>query len=284
VNDVARPLTPAIRMLMPADPAIFSVPARHNPRLQAVAERINADEELRQLWRSANLNAVDRLGLGDCGEVHVRIVANPALKLLRLLREAGHQPAMVTRHRLTPDEAEIIVVLAAALHDLGLAVHTDPLVAAGAALVLADRKVRELLGDLYPARERAALLAEALHAIAAQATQVDCLTLEAGVLKLADALDLTKGRARLPAEAGQHLGAANAVLVVDEVTIQRSKLPPVRVVLRVSHPGGLAAVEALLQRKLQRVPLAGLVEMQACVVDGGMGNVQTIHVWQSDAD
>src|SRR6266852_4979871 len=117
MNDVVRPVAaPAIRMYMPAETPIFSVPARHNPRLQALAERINADEELRQLWRSANVNAVDRLGLGDSGEVHVRIVANAALKLLRLLRDAGHQPAAVTSHRLTPDEAEVIVVLAAAAH------------------------------------------------------------------------------------------------------------------------------------------------------------------------
>src|SRR4030081_2338462 len=144
MNDVARPIASAVRMFMPADAPIFSVPARHNPRLQALAERINADEELRQLWRSANVNAVDRLGLGDCGEVHARIVANAALKLLRLLREAGHPPAVGSHHRLTPDEAEVIVVLAAAVHDLGLAVHTDPVVAARAGLVLADRKCQQL--------------------------------------------------------------------------------------------------------------------------------------------
>jgi metal-dependent HD superfamily phosphatase/phosphodiesterase len=284
MNDVARPIAPAIRMFMPADSPIFSVPARHNPRLQVLAERINADDELRQLWRSANINAVDRLGLGDCGEVHVRIVANAALKLLRLLREAGHPPAVVTQHRLTPDEAEIIVVLAAALHDLGLAVHTDPAVAARVGLVLADRKVRELLDDLYPARERATLLAEVLHAVAAQEANVDCLTLEAGVLKLADALDLTKGRARLPAEAGQHPGATNAVPMVDEVTIQRSKTPPVRVVLQLSHWEGLEAVESLLHGKLQRVPLAALVEMQARVADDRVAAVHPLRVWLVGTD
>src|SRR5574337_299721 len=50
----------------------FSIPARHNPRLQSLVERINADEELWQLWRCANINAVDRLGMSDHGEVHIR--------------------------------------------------------------------------------------------------------------------------------------------------------------------------------------------------------------------
>ena len=282
MNDVMRPVAaPAVRMLIPAEPPIFSVPARHNPRLQAVAERINADDELRQLWRSANVNAVDRLGLGDCGEVHVRIVANAALKLMRLLRDAGHQPSVVTYHRLTPDEAEVIVVLGAAMHDLGLAVHTDPAVAARASLVLADRKFHELLEGLYTPRERAVLTAEALHAVSAQEAGVDCLTLEAGVLRLADALDLTKGRARLPDEASRRLGAANSVPVVDEVTIQRAKAPPVRVVLRLSRADGLPAVEALLQSKLARLPFASLVEIVARVEDD-QAALRPIHAWTEE--
>jgi metal-dependent HD superfamily phosphatase/phosphodiesterase len=281
MNDVIRPAAaPAIRMFLSSETPIFSVPARHNPRLQALAERINADDELRQLWRSANLNAVDRLGLGDCGEVHVRIVANAALKLLRLLREAGHQPAVVTHHGLTPDEAEIIVVLAAALHDLGLAVHSDPAVAARVGPVFADRKVRELLDGLYPARERAVLLAEALHAVVAQEANVECLTLEARVLKLADALDLSKGRARQTSEVSQRPGAVNTLPVVDEVTIQRAKAPPVRVVLRLARADGLPALEAMLQAKLERVPLGGLVEMLARFEDERAGTFQPIRVWQ----
>ena len=212
--------------------------------------------------------------------MHVRIVANAGLKLLRLLREAGHQPAAVTHHRLTSDEAEIIVVLAAAVHDLGLAVHTDPMVAARVGLILADRKFRELLDGVYPTRERVLLSAEALHAVAAQEAGVDCLTQEAAVLKLADALDLTKGRARLPTEASQRLGAVNVAPMVDEVTIQRSKAPPVRVMLRLSEENGLPAVEALLQGKLRRVPLGDLVEMVARVQDDKAGTLRPIRVWE----
>src|SRR5258705_10225579 len=95
-----------------AEPAVFSVPARHNPRLQSLVERITHDEELRQLWRCANLNVLNRSDLADTGEVHVHIVANAALKLLRLVREAGHAPAARARHRLTPGDAEGIVGLA----------------------------------------------------------------------------------------------------------------------------------------------------------------------------
>lgn len=191
---------------------------------------------------------------------------------------------MVTQHRLTSDEAEIIVVLAAALHDLGLAVHTDPQLAAMAGLVLADRKLGELLVDLYAPRERAIVRVEALHAVAAQGPDAACLTLEAAVLKLADALDLTKGRARLPAEAAQRLGAANAMALVDEVTIQRAKTPPVAVVVRLSRLDGLAALAALLQSKLARVPLGGLVALAARADADRPGELQPISIWAENAD
>ena len=104
------------------------------------------------------------------------------------------------------------------------------------------------------------------------------------MLKLADALDLTKGRARLPAEARLHLGAANAMPLVDEVTIQRAKAPPVRVVVRLSRADGLAAVAALLQSKLARVPLGGLVELVARADDERPDALQPIQVWPVSAD
>ena len=66
------------------EPGLIRVPARHNPLLAQILARINADRELQALWRAANVNAVDRLGMADHGRVHVQIVANVALRLLWL--------------------------------------------------------------------------------------------------------------------------------------------------------------------------------------------------------
>lgn len=258
MTDIAtQPALAHLPLAVAAEPPIFSVPARHNPRLLALADRINADDELRAFWRCANVNAVDRLGLGDCGEVHIRIVANAALKLLRLLRDGGQAPG-VAQHRLSSDDAEVVVVLAAALHDLGLAVQAETPSAAG--LALAAAKGRELLQGLYPVRERTLVLAEALHAVAAHDAAVRCLTLEAGVLRLADALDLTKGRVRLSPDGGR---GAHAAMQIDEVTISRAGQPPVRVVIRLQQAAGLAALEAFLRARLRHCRLEGLVEFVA---------------------
>jgi metal-dependent HD superfamily phosphatase/phosphodiesterase len=271
------PALPAQMPLLASSEALpFTVPARHNPRLQALAERINGDEELRQLWRCANVNAVERLGLGDCGEVHVRIVANAALKLLRLLRDAGTPPAVVEHHRLSADDAEAVVVLAAALHDLDLAVGTGDLPSGG--MVLATLKGRELLAGLYGARERTILLAETLHAIGAQPAGVPCFTLEAGLLRLADALDLAKGRVRMPADPARGL---IETVSVEEVSILKAKDPPVQVVIRLSQADGLRAVETLLNHRLRGAGLKGQVAIAARVEGLEGGRLQLLQVWDA---
>jgi uncharacterized protein len=261
-----------------AEGLTFSVPARHNPRLQALADRLNADDELRALWRCANVNAVERLGLGDSGEVHVRIVANAALKLLRLLRDGGQSPALVVHHRLAADDAEVVVVLAAALHELGLAVQAETPSAAG--MALAAGKGRELLASLYPARERTIVLAEALHAIVALDPAVRCLTLEAGALRLAHVLDLTKGRARFTPGA---VRSVNGAAQVEEVSIQRSHQPPVRVTIRLSPGAGLAGLDAYLQARLGRCGLEELVGFQARVPSPGGDQAVPLNLWPAAA-
>ena len=260
---------PALKLDAPTPLAVFSVPARHNPKLQALVERVNADEELWQLWRCANVNAVDRLGISDHGEVHIRIVANAALKLLRLLLaprpaglgEGGYTPSVVTHHHLTPEDAEVIVVLAAALHDLGISIHRDN--HEEFSLGLANLKARELLDDLYSIRERTIIVSEVLHAIIAHHGDVRCLTLEAGVLKVADALDMTEGRTRIPFEAGSSSIHAVSAAAIDEVKIMKGEKRPVRVEIRMSNSAGIFQVDELLRSKLQHSTLAGLVEVVA---------------------
>jgi metal-dependent HD superfamily phosphatase/phosphodiesterase len=236
--------------------AVLSVPARHNPRLQAVVERINADDELRQWWRCANVNAVDRLGMHDYGGVHIRIVANAGLRLLRLLRDAGQVAGVVAQYHLTWDDAEVVVVVAAALHDLGLTVRPQQPEAAG--LALAALKARELLADVYPLRPRAIILTETLHAMATLRNPAEAMTLEAGVLALADALDMADGRTRLPAEAD-----AKPLPVIDEVLIRKGTHTPVRVEIRTRTADALTHAHNLLHDHLQHSPLAGLVEIAA---------------------
>jgi len=167
---------------------------------------------LLQLWKCANINAVDRSGISDHGEIHVRIVANAALRIIRLLVEGGVDPSVITHHGLTVEDAEVIVVVAACLHDTGISVHRDN--HERYSLLIAFRKARELLEGIYVEPDLTTMVSEVLHAIIAHDADEKCLTVEAGVLKVADSTDMTEGRSRIPFESGKvniHSVSAQAV-------------------------------------------------------------------------
>src|ERR1700674_4595569 len=127
--------------------AIFPVPSRHNEKLARLVAAINEDVSLHQLWRCANVNAVDRSGMSDHGPVHIRIVANIALKLLRLLHSGGIEPNVIRDFGMTLEDAEVIVVLSAALHDIGMSIHRHE--HETYSLILGAPKARQLLTEIY---------------------------------------------------------------------------------------------------------------------------------------
>src|ERR1044071_4496345 len=61
------------------------VPVRANRKLRTVIERVNKDDQLKGWWHVANVNAVVRMEINDHSWVHIQIVTNIALKLLRQL-------------------------------------------------------------------------------------------------------------------------------------------------------------------------------------------------------
>src|SRR5687768_1514042 len=89
-----------------AQRVLLNVPGRGNPKLRALIERVNSDDDLYATWLAANVNAVERLGMTDHGPVHVKIVMNIADKLFRLLTEHGVAPGVVHNYGLKLDDAE----------------------------------------------------------------------------------------------------------------------------------------------------------------------------------
>ena len=196
---------------------IHRVPAAGNAKLQALLDHIGDDTKLQQLWRVANVNAVTRSQITDHGPVHVGIVAITALRLMRLLVDAGIVPNIVKDYGMTVDDAELIVVLAACLHDIGISVHRDN--HEQYSLILAEPEGRRLLAGIYKEPELTTIMSEMLHAVISHRWDVRCLTLEAGAVKVADALDITKGRSRIPFEAGSTNIHSVSAAAIDYVQI-----------------------------------------------------------------
>jgi len=239
----------------------ITVPCRHNKKLAKLVEKVNQDRELHQLWKCANINAVDRSGMSDHGEVHVRIVANIALKLLRLLDSAGVPMGVVENHGLAQEDAEIIVVLAACFHDLGISIqrtrHEEY------SLFLAERKARELLDPLYDVEERTIVSSEILHAVAAHRSDAKCLTIEASVLKMADALDMTEGRSRIPFKAGVVNIHSVSAAAIEQVSLGPGVSKPIHIEILMNNSAGIFQVDELLGHKLANSTIAPYVEVVA---------------------
>ncbi len=237
----------------------FKIPLRNNKTLRSLVNRINADRELFQIWKCANVNAVDRSGISDHGEVHIRIVANAALRIIRLLIKGGVEPSVVTHHGLTIEDAELIVVLAACLHDTGISVHRDH--HERYSLFIAFRKARELLEGIYDEPNLTTMVSETLHAIVAHAAEEKCLTIEAGIVKIADAIDMTEGRSRIPFEAGQVNIHSVSAQAVDSVNIIKGEKKPVRIEINLANSAGIFQVDELLKTKLKHSPLKPFLEV-----------------------
>ena len=91
----------------------INVPVRGNHKLRTLVERVNDDRQLKGWWHAANINAVVRMEINDHSWVHIQIVANIALKLLRQLTKHGVEPSLVRDYGMSRDDSEVVVVLGA---------------------------------------------------------------------------------------------------------------------------------------------------------------------------
>jgi len=239
------------------------LPVRHNPRLLEIIKRVNADSELYTLWEVVNVNAVRRQGMSDHGPVHMQIVANIALKLLRLLVEHGVQPSIVVDHNLTNEDAEVIVVLASLTHDLGMSIHRQE--HEQYSLFLSRPKIHDLLEGLYDIPSRTIITSEILHAIIAHRAEGTPLTLEAGILRVADSLDMAEGRTRIPFEAGEVNIHSISAAAVEKVVIEKGKAKPIRIAVRMNNSAGIFQLDELVKKKLKGSRLEPYVELKATI-------------------
>src|ERR671937_104811 len=239
----------------------INVPVRGNRKLRTLLERVNADRQLKGWWHVANGNAVLRLEINDHSWVHVQIVTNIALKLLRQLMKHKIEPAMVSDYRLQPDDAEVVVVLGSLLHCVGMAVHRDG--HEEFSLFLAEPKARELLSGLYDEPDLTVITSEVLHEITSHRDYGRPLTLEAGIIRVADALDMAKGRSRIPFERGRVSIHSLSAAAIDDVTITDGLERPIGIEIAMNNSSGIYQVDELLGAKLRGSGLEHYVDVIA---------------------
>jgi metal-dependent HD superfamily phosphatase/phosphodiesterase len=256
---------PDVRGKTPAEAikrARVRAPTRGNRKLEALLDGVNADAELRGWWHMAQVTS-ERLGMSDHSWVHVQIVLNIGLRLLRLLAKAEVDPAMVTDHGMGRRDGEVVVAAGALLHDVGMSIHrTDH---EAYSLFLAEPKLRQLLEGVYGEPERTVVVSEALQAIIGHRRRGEPYTLEAGVVRVADALDMAQGRSRVPVESGRIGIHALSAAAIDEVAIETGTDRAVRVEIKMNNSAGVFQVDDLLATKLRGTPLESHVEVVATI-------------------
>ena len=237
-------------------------PTRGNRKLESFLEAVNADERVRAWWYMAQITS-ERLGMSDHSWVHVQVVLNIALRLLRLLVKGGIEPAMVTDHGMRDHDAEVVVAGGALLHDVGMSIHRADHEAYS--LFMVEERLQSLLAESYDEPERTVVIAEILHAIIGHRRRGEPYTVEAGVVRVADALDMAEGRSRLPVEGGQYGIHALSAAAIDEVRIEAGEERPVKIEIEMNNSAGVFQVDDLLATKLRGTPLEGHVEVIAQV-------------------
>ena len=152
-------------------------------------------------------------------------------------------------------------MLSALLHDVGMSVHRDD--HENFSLFLAEGKLGDLLDGIYAPTEAAVISSEVLQSIISHRADGKPLTLEAGILRVADALDMAKGRSRIPFERGSVSIHSLSAAAIEDVLIKDGAERPIMIEVVMNNSSGLYQVDGLLKAKLRGSGLEPYVEVIA---------------------
>lgn len=239
-----------------------------NELLEKVAALINENREIKTLWHILNVNAINRLGYTDHGPVHFQVVAKYGLSIARILNKRGIEMSIVKDFGLTYNHAEVVIFLASLMHDLGMSIHRTN--HEQFSLFIARDMLMGLL-DFMPTEEKMVVLSETLHAIISHShgSAGKTSTVEGGIVRIADALDMSKGRSRIPYKMGRidiHSVSANAI---DSVEVIEGKEKPVEIVIKMTSEAGVFQIDDFIEEKLSVSKLDKYIVTRSYLVEDG---------------
>lgn len=234
-------------------------------RLNEVLGFIDSDEEITTYLDAQNVNPVDRMQYNDHGTKHIEIVRHGALCLYELLKRGGVEFNGARQQGLDEADEPVIIALAAVLHDIGHVIHRDdhPYYSIPLAADLLDR----VLPEFYDTADAVRMKGEILHAILCHQVEETPLTLEAGVVRVADGLDMERGRSRVPYEQG-----GRGINTVSSQAIERVRLlegdgKPVLIEIAMTNAAGVYQVDNLFGSKVAQSGLKPYLRVVAANVN-----------------
>ncbi|MCS7145161.1 MAG: HD domain-containing protein [Nitrososphaerota archaeon] len=233
---------------------------RGDELLSALYMELENDEELQTALRLCNDMVVKRLYYNDHGPTHARIVAGSALEILDILARRGLKPVTV-QQGLNQRDAAVVVLLSAYLHDIGNMIHREMHHLTG--VYLASGILSRILPKHYPdLRTQMRMRQEILHSILAHDDSVQALSLESGVIKLADGTDMAEGRARYPYTYGKSDIHAFSALAIKSVELKEGDEVPLVVEVDMVNEAGVFQVEEVYGKKIETSGLERFVTVR----------------------
>ena len=250
----------------------IDIPVNGNVLLEKVLEEVNGNSELKTLWKVMNVNAIERLGYTDHGPTHFNVVANFALQISRILNKKSIKMSIVKDFGLSYEHAEIVIFLASIMHDLGMSIHRVNHEIFS--LFIARDFLKEVL-SFMPIEERTVVFSETLHAIISHShgSAGKTSTIEGGIVRIADALDMSKGRSRIPYKMGKidiHSVSANAI---ESVKVFEGNKKPVEIRIIMTTEAGVFQVDDFIEEKLDTSGLSKYVHVKSFLKENGKEKV-----------
>ncbi|WP_189072862.1 phosphohydrolase [Deinococcus sedimenti] len=253
--------TPRAKLIEEANQAIRT-DLREYPRALAAYDALRNDPEALAHWDMANYITMRKLGYNDHGRVHAFITGAAGLAITELLLEGGVRTDIMESGVGDTDDVFLTVILGTMLHDIGNQIHRVGHEAHGVALALPiiDRIMTPLYPDPF---KRVKVRSFILGAINCHDLNPAPLTMEGGIVAVADGTDITKGRGRKAFSLGSVDIHSISALAVDQVVIERGRDKPVLISVTMNNSGGIFQVEEILAPKVIRTPLRRFVDLRA---------------------
>ena len=226
---------------------------KENKLCKIALDELEDDIEVQTLLEDSNRMAIDRLGFSDHGHTHSLLVAMNGVKLVRAL-STDLEPSIVQEGTGGLEDAELIVFLGCYLHDIGMVVArtNHDMFTVVLSIPILDR----ILAKVYPndKHRQVHVRGHVLHAIYTHDMAAPPITVEAGIVGVADALDMTKGRARIPFEAGSVNIHSASAMAIEKVNIKRGEKKTVRIEVVMNNATGIFQIQELLEKKIRGSP------------------------------
>jgi metal-dependent HD superfamily phosphatase/phosphodiesterase len=217
-------------------------------RVNEILAFVNEDPEITTYLEAQNVNPVTRKRYNDHGSKHIEIVTNRALCLYNLLKGSGVRFNGATDQGLDEADESVIVALGATLHDIGHVVHRHQ--HAYYSIPLAADVLDRILPEFYQTESVVRMKGEILHAIVCHHTEETPLTLEAGVVRVADALDMERGRSRIPYERGGRGINTVSSQAIEQLSLSSGDGASVSIEIEMANAAGVYQVDSLLKEKI----------------------------------